>query len=138
MDTGLRTAIYNRALTITGMDADHVWPVKIPEEDTAGDVITFDEDYLSIKELTQTSDFRSFTEQFENSYVQFRTWGKLISSLETLTKNLRTIFDDSEGNYTIANYRVKTVEFQFSRDIPGEGEDVIGILTQYKFLLEKI
>lgn len=127
MITTLREAIYNKAITVTGLSASNYGFKEVPQNTTGN--------YCVASEITNPYAGRTTMSKFEDSYVQFAFYGAKQKELETLMKNFRAKFDDSEASFSLIDYYVLRVDWSLTRDV--QLEDIKQIIVQYKFRLQQ-
>lgn len=126
MNTGLRTAIYNMGITISGITSANLFHKMAPQGTTGT--------YCVFGEISNPKGAKSSLTKLEDSYIQFSVYGENQSSLETLAKAIRSKFDNSQASFSIADYYVLEVQWQLTRD--SFSEDINQIIVQFRFLLQ--
>jgi hypothetical protein len=127
MITSLRKAIYNQGLTVSGLSASNFFFKEAPQGITVNHCV--------FSEISNPYAGRTTMSKFEESYVQFAFYGTDQQALETLVKNLRAKFDDSESSFSLTDYYVLRVDWSLSRDV--QLEEVKQLIVQYKFRLQQ-
>jgi hypothetical protein len=126
MNNGLRKAIYNLGLTVSGLSASNLFYKQAPKGTNIN--------YCVFSEISNPSAGRSTLRKREDSYIQFSVYGDDQTALESLAKSIRSKFDNSQASFSISDYYVLEVQWQLTRD--SFSADLNQIIVQYKFLLQ--
>ena len=97
MDSALRTGIYTLGKTVTGLDASnffygrasHAHPGSYCVFLGIDNPLSFDSGYLH-----------------EMNYVQFKFYGEVLATIETLVTNFITVFDFGRSSLSVSGYNV--------------------------------
>jgi hypothetical protein len=147
MITTLREAIYNKGITIdglplfTGIDATTNNTFSIPAlffkdaPQTLPDKKPLPYPHCIFSEISNPYAGRTTATKFEESYIQASFYGLDQDVLESLAKNWRIKFDDSEKSFTLTDYYVLRVDWSLSRDM--QLDDCKQIIVQHKFSLQQ-
>lgn len=127
MITSLREAIYTKGLTVSGLTSGNFFFKEATQGITGM--------YCVFSEIANSNAGRTTASKFEESYVQFFCYGGNQKDLETLAKNIRNKFDDSESSFSLTDYYVLRVDWSLIRDV--QLEDVKQIVVQYKISLQQ-
>lgn len=126
MITELRNKIYSLGSAITGLSGRFYY-LEAPQ----GTV----KPYAVFSQVTNTQE-RDTASKFEEVYFQINHYGENAAALETIAKNSRTAFEDSEASWSLTEYHLDRIEFQLSRE--AKNGDVFQITHQYKLELTKL
>lgn len=126
MITEVRNKIYSLGSAITGLSGRFYY-LEAPQNPT--------KPYAVFSQVAnpQTTDTAS---KFEDIYLQINHYGENAAALETIAKNSRATFEDSESGWSLTEYHLDRIEFQFSRD--AKNGNVYQITHQYKLELTKL
>ncbi len=126
MITELRNKIYSLGSAITGLSGRFYY-VEAPQNVLRP---------YAVFSLVSNSQDRDTASKFEELYFQINHYGENAADLETITKNSRAVFEDSESGWSLTEHHLDRIEFQLSRET--KLGDVYQITHQYKLELTKL
>src|ERR1035437_10153072 len=109
MITSLRTAIYTKALTVTGLNSSNFFFKKFPKSMTG-----YPRYYYY--EIINPHSGRTTKSNFEESHIDFCLKGSDQDALEIVAKAIRAKFDNSESGFSLTDYFVLQIISKGCRD----------------------
>ena len=126
MITEVRNKIYSLGSAITGLSGRFYY-LEAPQGAA--------KPYAVFSQVTNTQDTDTAS-KFEEIYLQINHYGENAAALETIAKNSRATFEDSEASWSLTEYHLDRIEFQLSRET--KNGDVFQTTHQYKLELTKL
>lgn len=126
MITEVRNKIYSLGSAVTGLSGRFYY-LEAPQSAA--------KPYAVFSQVTNTQDTDTAS-KFEEIYFQINHYGENAAALETIAKNSRAAFEDSEASWSLTEYHLDRIEFQLSRE--SKNGDVFQTTHQYKLELTKL
>lgn len=126
MITEVRNKIYSLGSAVTGLSGRFYY-LEAPQGAA--------KPYAVFSQVTNTQDTDTAS-KFEEIYFQINHYGENAAALETIAKNSRAAFEDSEASWSLTEYHLDRIEFQLSRE--SKNGDVFQTTHQYKLELTKL
>lgn len=122
----IRNKIYSLGSSITGLSGRFYYM------EAAQSVV---KPYAVFSQVTNTQDTDTAS-KFEEIYFQINHYGNNAAELEIIAKASRAKFEDTESDWSLAEYHLDRIEFQLSRET--KLGDVFQTTHQYKLELTKL